>query len=535
VDNASRSPHLNTTSKQTIKYCNFIKTVNLFQDESRIHVYKSTTQLKNYVYGICCGLSRFKHLFLRQHYPTMRYKHSVLFLFMAMLSACAVVKPPAPSNEGVDIPKIVQPVSNIEIPVSADLKSYIVQAENSVPAKYSDNQQPCEGLRYNYVFTRTPFAIIGSNNVVNLQFTGSYGFTVSYCAKCGTLFGSQQQCLVPVISAQCGMGGEPLRRMVISYQSTINVTPDFHLRSKTILYPAPKPIDRCSVLMGNIDITDRLIQYISGPLNDLGKQVDARIAAYDIRPQVNQLWKNLATEIQLPDVGYLNINPQAVQLSNFTLSGSSINFTVGLSAKPVVTVLSQQQQPKPMPNLSAYLPANGFNIYLDLLENYDHLTRTVNQQLHGQQVEVVGHTFIVDSTRVYGIGSKIAMQVNFSGTNTGTIYLTGTPTYDQKTHELSFPDLNFDLKTKTWMLKAAKWMFNGVITDMMRKRATYNFSSFIADSKERLQKQISQGFGSNIQPQVTFNTLDIQAIYPTAEKLIIRTQLNGNIKVNMVM
>lgn len=465
----------------------------------------------------------------------MQFKHLILFLCPVLLTACATVKPAAPTNEGIEIPKIVQPVSTIEIPVSADLKSYIVQAENSVPAKYTDNQQPCEGLRYNYVFTRTPFAISADNNVVNLKFTGSYGFTVSYCAKCGTLFGGPQQCLVPVVSAQCGMGNEPLRRMVISYQSTINVTPDFHLRSKTVLYPAPQPIDRCNVFMGNIDITDRLIRYITGPLNDLGKQVDTKIAAYDIRPQVAQLWKNLATEIRLPDVGYLNINPQTVELSNFNLNGSSINFSVGLTAKPVVTVLSQQQAPKPLPNLTNYTQANGFNIYLDLLEDYDHLTRTVNQQLVGQQTEVAGHIFKVDSTRIYGIGSKIAMQVNFSGTNTGIIYLTGTPTYDENTHELLFPDLNFDLQTKAWILKAAKWMFDAKITNMLRKEARYNFTRFIADSKQRLQKQIGQGFGKSIQPQVNFNTLDIQAIYPTQEKLIIRTLLNGSIKVKLVM
>ncbi len=153
----------------------------------------------------------------------------------------------------------------------------------------------------------------------------------------------------------------------------------------------------------------------------------------------------------------------------------------------------------------------------------------------GQSTEVAGHIFRVDSTRIYGIGSKIAMQVNFSGTNTGVVYLTGTPSYDPKTHELSFPDLNFDLQTKSWILKAAKWMLDGKITRMMREKATYNFSSFIADSKQRIQKQISQGFGPGIQPQVNFNTLDIQAIYPTQEKLIIRTLLNGDIRVKMVM
>jgi hypothetical protein len=452
-----------------------------------------------------------------------------------VLYSCATVKPLAPANTGVDIPAIVQPVSNVEVPVTVDLKSYIVQAENSVPNKYSDNQQPCQGLRYAYTFTRTPFAITGNNNVVSLKFTGSYGFTASYCAKCTTLLGSGPQCIVPTVSAQCGVGDEPPRRMEISYRSTISVMPDYHLRSKTILYPAPKPIDRCNVFMGNIDVTDRLIQYISDPLNDLGKQVDARIAAYNVKPIVEQLWKNIATETKVGDVGYVSINPLSVRLSSFNLNGSLLNFSVGLSAKPVVTIVSNPPPTKPLPNLSTYVPANGFNVYLDLLENYDHLTNIVNQQVVGQDIQVAGKEFIVDNTKIWGIGKQIVMQVDFKGSSTGTIYLVGTPTYNAVTHELSFPDLSFDLQTKAWMLKAAKWMFSGKITDIIRQKATYNFSKFITDSKTRLQHELSRDMGNGIRSEVTIQDLDIQAIYPTNERLIIRTLSSGQIKVKVVM
>jgi len=462
-------------------------------------------------------------------------KFSPIFILPFLLYSCAAVKPPlAPANTDANIPAIVQPVSNVEVPVTVDLKTYFVQAENSVPNKYSDNQQPCEGLRYQYTFTRTPFAITGSNNVVNLKFTGSYGFTASYCAKCATLLGSGPTPIVPVVSAECGVNGEPLRRMVISYQSTIQVMPDYHLRSKTILYPAPQAIDRCNVFMGNIDVTDRLIQYLTGPLGDLGKQVDARIAAYNIKPMVEQMWKNLASETKM-DVGYLSINPQSVRISNFNLNGSLLNFSVGLSAKPVVTIASNPQPPSPLPNLTTYTPTNGFNIYLDLIENYDHLTNVVNQQVAGQSAEVAGKTFIVDKTKIWGIGKQIVMQVDFKGSNTGTIYLVGTPTYDPVTHVLSFPDLSFDLQTQAWMLKAAKWMFNGKITDAIRQRAVYNCSQFIADSKIKIQKQASRDYGNGVHSDVTIKDLDIQAIYPTADRLIIRTLSNGQIKVKVVM
>jgi hypothetical protein len=451
-----------------------------------------------------------------------------------LLYSCKTLKPLAPESAASNVPEIIQPISNVEVPVTAELKSYFVQAENSVPVKYADNQQPCEGLRYNYIFNRTPFTITGSNNVVSLRFVGSYGFTASYCAKCSTLLGSGPQCIVPTVSAECGVG-EPLRRMEISYQSTITVLPDYHLKSRTILSPAPRPIDRCSVFMGNIDVTDRLINYLNDPLNDLGKQVDARIAAYNIKPMVEQMWKNIAGEYKIADVGYLYINPQTVRVSNFSLNGSQLLFSVGVSAKPVVTTAREPQPLKPLPNLSSYVPAKGFNVYLDLLEKYDHLSHAVNQQVAGQKIDVAGKEFIVDSTRVYGIGTKIVMKIDFTGSSTGTIYLVGTPTYDPVKHQLSFPDLSFDLQTKAWMLKAAKWMFNGKITDIIRQRANYNFTRFIADSKTRLQKELSKDYGNGIHSDVAIQDLDIQAIYPTSQRLIIRTLSTGQLKVKVVM
>ena len=127
------------------------------------------------------------------------------------------------------------------------------------------------------------------------------------------------------------------------------------------------------------------------------------------------------------------------------------------------------------------------------------------------------------------------MQVDFKGSSTGTIYLVGTPTYNPATHELSFPDLSFDLQTKAWMLKVAKWMFNGKITDMIRQKASYNFTQFIAGSKTRLQKELSRDMGNNTRSEVSIKDLDILAIYPTNDKLVIRTLSDGDVKVMMTM
>ena len=127
------------------------------------------------------------------------------------------------------------------------------------------------------------------------------------------------------------------------------------------------------------------------------------------------------------------------------------------------------------------------------------------------------------------------MMVDFGGTTSGTIYLVGTPTYDPNTHQLSFPDLTLDLKTRAWALKTAKWMLNGVITEAIRKKATYNLSQFIADSKTKLQTQLSRDYGNGISSNVAISNLDIMAIYPTQEKLVVRTLSTGQLKVKVVM
>jgi hypothetical protein len=78
-------------------------------------------------------------------------------------------------------------------------------------------------------------------------------------------------------------------------------------------------------------------------------------------------------------------------------------------------------------------------------------------------------------------------------------------------------------------------MFNAKITEMIRQRAAYNFTSFIADSKKRIQNEMSRDMGNGVHTDVSIRCLDIMAIYPTEEKLIVRTLSDGQIKVKVVM
>ena len=70
---------------------------------------------------------------------------------------------------------------------------------------------------------------------------------------------------------------------------------------------------------------------------------------------------------------------------------------------------------------------------------------------------------------------------------------------------------------------------------MIRQRAIYNISQFLTDSKTRVQKEMSKDMGNGIHSDVSIRDLDIKAIYPTTEQLIIRTLSDGQIKVKVIM
>lgn len=447
---------------------------------------------------------------------------------LAMLNSCRVIKPEAPSLPSNDVPSAQQPKSEIDIPISAELGSYIQQAETSVPNEYSGNEQPCQGLRYAFMFRRSPFNINGSGNNVDLGFQGQYWIDLTYCAKC--LFNN---CVVPKVGASCGVG-EPLRRIDIGYRSTLTVLPNYRLSSSTSLTML-NPVDRCTVTILNIDATDRLINMVRGPLNNLGGKVDEKISGIDFRPQVQALWDRISSEIKIGDFGYLNVNPQSLRLSSMlNFQGTSLSVSVGATVIPVIKSESSSSQSAPLPDLSDYIPGNGFNVYLDMRANYDTLSRYINNELAGQVILIEKKKFIITNAHLYGIGNqKIVIAVSFKGKRKGTVYLTGTPSYNSISHELSFLDLEFDIKTRDLLLKIAKWIFNEKITGALKEKAHYDFSSLLEKTRIKLQDELTRDLGGNIRTSGTINRINIEDIYPGNSVLILRTLANGKLTVTL--
>ncbi len=452
-----------------------------------------------------------------------------LFIFISCISliSCRTIKPEAPNVTTESIPLKKSISSNINIPVEIDLNPYFSMAENSVANVYEGNDNPCEGLRYNYRFIRSPFIISGNKDVVTLSFDGKYQIKGNYCAKC-----INDHCLLPTPTFSCGFN-EPLRGISIGYSSTIKLLPDYHLQSNTSLVKA-QAVDKCKISFANIDITEKLMKEIKNQLELLGKNVDDQVNSYDLKPLMKNVWDKLWEVENIEGLGYLSLNPSAINISDINLKGSSLFLNLGLTCNPVFSIANTTNKPTALPDLSNNKLQNGFSIYTDIYADYKDLTKLMNTKLKDSTFNIKGKKIIINNVNVSGIGhSKISVMIDFKGSQKGKIFFTGTPFFDSSKNTLSVPDLSFELKSKNILIKMANWMLNDKITEKIKGAAIFDMSPALNQAKSGLQNQLNKKLTDNIQMNGLVNHFNIQNISTNKEALFIRLLSTGNLSIKI--
>lgn len=448
---------------------------------------------------------------------------------LIFLSACAEIKPVEPTIQITKPGPAQQEASIIDVPIQIDLKPYFKQADAAVPNKFTGKEDHCEGTSYSYVFERNPIEFSGKGNNLQFDIEGKYSLKVNYCPSCTDVFDSKGTCVIPRLYASCGVG-EPMRKISISYNSSFELLPNYQLKSVTKLKEI-KPLSKCEVTVFKYDATEDLVKEVKKALKDMAGDIDKKVSETQIKNEIDKAWKTMSKPMKIDKYGYLYIQPDKISVSNFQLNGSLLNFNIAMEAFPKVELTKNTTEPKPLPNLSNYLKKDGFNIQLDVIGNYDSLSRLLSSELKGKEIDIKKNKVIIDSAKIFGAANQqLSFAISFSGKRKGTLYLIGTPTFDNVKQQISFPDLTFDLETKNALLKSGKWLFNDKITQSIRGFATYNLKTILDESAIKLEKELNRKIDEKTAIEGKMSNLRVEAIYPMNKELLIRTNLSGSIK-----
>jgi hypothetical protein len=459
-------------------------------------------------------------------------KYLFLLSLTTLFLACRSIQPEAPVSDIVQPPLNDQPLSTLVIPISINLTSYFKEVEKSLPYNFKDSDQKCEGISYAYNFFRKPLQFEGRQDFLDFNIKGKYNLKLNYCPTCTDLFTSENNCVIPRVYVSCGIS-EPMRNVELGYTSTFSITPSYKLKSKTKLNFIDLQ-DPCEFTVFNFDASSILKTELTKALKSLERDIDKEIGKIDLKPEAEEAWRILSKPISIGEYGFLYAQPRNVGIQDIKFQDNYAFTALSLEFKPVISTEALTIEEKPLPKLKETSKDEGFSIQLDILSSYDSLTKILNKELGGTEVDLKGKKILFDNFEIVGASDKkIHIKVSFSGKKHGVFYLNGTPSYNSGTHQISIPDLAFDLESKSVLLKSAKWIFNKKITDIIKTSAQMDLSPHLIKLRNMLETELNKPIQEGVNLNTRISELDIIGIYPLETTLIIRIKTKGKISVEL--
>ncbi len=455
-------------------------------------------------------------------------------LFGFFISCSKKIIPDQPSLAKTDFRMDSLPESEINIPVQIDLKPIYDLAEKTIDTIFTSPNWPdgwvqdgCD-TRYKYTFRRSSLQMKASGTTLTLGFTGYY-----------KIIGSTRVCvngtaLSPWTPAcHCGYE-EGERRVNVNFQNSVLITPDLKARL-LIKRLDPQPIDKCTVCFWGQDITDDVMKGLSEQLDDAKTDMEKNFGSYDLRPKFQGIWDQLNKIYDLYGLGWLQINPTKIRINNLFASNDSLIVYFGLAAKPRVSFEKPQEHFTIAPGITDFNYHPGFNIFLDAVLNYDSLTNILTSQLTDKRFDLTSNKhIIVKDCSLYGMDNEnLIIKINFGGSEKGSFYLIGKPSYDTTSKIIEMKDLDFDIKSKSMLIKTAKWLFNRRIINDLKKYTKFDLSSYINSAVTSINQQLNKEWIKGIQSNGKMEEIKIENIYPLREHLIIRSNCSGNLSIKI--
>lgn len=455
-----------------------------------------------------------------------------VFLLMSILVAL-LSNAQSKTSTGVKLDSL--PESEIDIPIQINLRPIYSLAEKNVDTVFTSPNYPdgwvqsdC-ATRYKYHFRRSPLSMSMKGATLNLAFTGYYQIVGSTRACVG---GAVLSPWTP--GCRCGFD-EPERKVNVSFTSTFNLQRNYILNSK-IVRNEPKPLDKCEVCFWGQDITTEVIKGLKAELDASKKAMETNYGNVNLRPYMQQAWNMLNDVYNIPGVGFFSLHPKKLRMENINAGNDLLNINIGISATPVISFARPYVPQTSVPDLSAANNAGGFNIFLEAALQYDSLSNVLDSFLVGKRFDVTEGLFkkhiIVRNTTVSGDEKgNMLIKLDFTGSFDGTVNFTGKPVYNPEKKTLEVQDLDYDLTTKSLLLKTAKWLFNKRIINELKKYTSFELSQYYDTASKTMNTWLNREWTKGIRGTGSVTDLKLTSVYALPQHLLIRSNCVGKLSV----
>ncbi|MDR3711483.1 MAG: DUF4403 family protein [Puia sp.] len=448
-------------------------------------------------------------------------------------SPAASSQRPSPSSTVPVLPDTLPalPVSEIDIPLKVVGHALLARIDSTIPRQFTSDGwpnylQPSCDFRYKYRFVRSGLQITCVNNKFGVQLTGSYQIAGS---RCLCALGKP---VSPWISGNCGFGQEPMRRVNISMSSQLYALPGYRIRTLTRLEQL-QALDKCTVSLFSSDVTQQILDSIRSSAMLFCSAMDQNMNGMDFQPFVRQMTAVSYSKTPLSQYGYLTINPTAIRLGRLNYTRDTFALSIGLSCRPLLTSDSTNGKiSTQLPPLQTVDNRDGLSLYLNAFYDYRFITKLMDDSLRDKVFTIKGRTIVIRDVVIRGIPAhRIEVMIEFAGSNSGRIFLRGTPVLDADKQSLTIPDISYSLESGDLMLKIARSLFKNKIRKSLEGNSYLDLAALIKTNQPMLDAQLNRPLSAGAWTSGKIKDIKLIGLLSQEQGLQIQLHVTGNLSV----
>lgn len=382
------------------------------------------------------------------------------------------------------------PQSEIDIPIKLAGRPLLAAADSLFPREFTSVgwpgylQSSCD-FRYKYRFVRSGFRIRCSNNRI------SVGMQCNYQVAGGRSICAGGKPVSPWISGYCGFDREPMRQVDLSLNTQFSVSPDYRLQTFSGVEQV-KPLDRCTMSIFSMDMTNLIMDSIRSSINAFCKFVDVSATGLNV---AGYLQKTARTWQKTPigPYGWLVINPVAMRVGALNYVRDTFSLSLGISCRPELSSDKSPAKQFSLPPLNSGGDRNGITLYLPANYEYSFLTKLLNDSVAGKSFEYKGRDVIIKEVAVKGIGHhQLELRIDLAGSHKARIFLRGTPVVDTAKQALSVPDISFSIESGDLMVKMARAILRGKIRRTVQGNSYLDLAALLRTNLPSINAQLNR-------------------------------------------
>lgn len=273
----------------------------------------------------------------------------------------------------------------------------------------------------------------------------------------------------------------------------------------------------------------------------------------DVLNKAKEMWVKIQEPIRVAEDTWLHIQPQSLSVGAYHLVPDSKNPRletvfefdfqpeIVFGEKPKVQV-TQMPPLKELPKEGS----EGFHIKQNLIISFKEVNKLLvdpkfgilNKALPGSG----NHNLKIDNLYIYGSGGQLVVEadveyqpvLNLSSQPAKlTVYLLGTPLYDQDKQLISFPDMDFDIKTSDFLVQVAEFVMGSGMKEQLRKEAVINVGKNLEQLKQQMTKVLNRPLGGHARLKTTITSLKMEDAYITDYGIEGRVAMDGDASVDV--